>query len=256
MSAVKTNVSECRWSGAGTFAHVAGSGAAYSSDALLSEEPARPLKGPSPMEMLLGAVCGCMGVDIVSILSKMKVDLRELSLAAEGERSEEYPRVFRQVRITCRVVTDPPDPRKVQRAVELSAGKYCAASATLASAGEVRYRVLSGGQEFEGVIEGVGARAAAGAPAQDPEFADSLDLHAFHPRDTAVVVEEYLREARARGLREVRIIHGKGLGVQQRNVAAVLDRHPDVESHQLAPADRGHYGATIVRLRPAAAANP
>lgn len=91
------------------------------------------------------------------------------------------------------------------------------------------------------------------SPADDAEaplpIGDSLDLHAFHPRDTAALVEEYLREARRQGLDEVRIIHGKGLGVQQRIVAGVLARHPDVLSYRLAPADRGHYGATLVRLR-------
>jgi dsDNA-specific endonuclease/ATPase MutS2 len=78
---------------------------------------------------------------------------------------------------------------------------------------------------------------------------DSLDLHAFHPRDVAAVVEEYLWEAARRGYAEVRIIHGKGIGAQRRVVVSVLDRHPAVISHTLAPADRGHWGATIVRLR-------
>jgi DNA-nicking Smr family endonuclease len=79
---------------------------------------------------------------------------------------------------------------------------------------------------------------------------DALDLHTFHPRDVAEVVAEYLNEARRRGLSEVRIIHGKGIGVQRRIVAGVLERHPAVVSYQLAGADRGHYGATLVRLRP------
>ncbi|MCK4412418.1 MAG: Smr/MutS family protein [Candidatus Eisenbacteria sp.] len=81
---------------------------------------------------------------------------------------------------------------------------------------------------------------------------DALDLHTFHPRDVAEVVAEYLREAARRGFSEVRIIHGKGIGVQRRIVAGVLDRHPAVASYQLASADRGHYGATVVRLRPVA----
>ena len=80
---------------------------------------------------------------------------------------------------------------------------------------------------------------------------DTLDLHTFHPRDVATVVAEYLTEARRRGFSEVRIIHGKGLGVQRRIVAGVLERHPAVAGYQLAPADRGHYGATLVHLRPA-----
>lgn len=78
---------------------------------------------------------------------------------------------------------------------------------------------------------------------------DTLDLHTFRPRDIPTVVEEYLWEAARRGLREVRIIHGKGIGVQQRVVAGVLERHPAVATFRDASADRGHWGATIVRLR-------
>ena len=89
------------------------------------------------------------------------------------------------------------------------------------------------------------------APAHPVPVEDTLDLHAFHPRDIATVVEEYLWEAQRAGLQEVRIIHGKGLGVQRRIVAALLARHPAVAAVAPAPADRGHYGATLVRLRPA-----
>lgn len=78
---------------------------------------------------------------------------------------------------------------------------------------------------------------------------DALDLHFIAPRDVPVVVEEYLWEASAAGFAEVRIIHGKGIGVQRRRVASVLEKHPVVISYQLAAADRGHYGATIARLR-------
>ena len=78
---------------------------------------------------------------------------------------------------------------------------------------------------------------------------DALDLHPFAPRDVASVVEEYLIEAAARGFREVRVIHGRGIGVQREIVRAVLGRHPLVESFADAPPERGGWGATIVRLR-------
>jgi dsDNA-specific endonuclease/ATPase MutS2 len=87
-------------------------------------------------------------------------------------------------------------------------------------------------------------------PAVGLPIEDELDLHAFHPRDTAAVVDEYLCEAQRRGLREVRIIHGKGIGTQREIVAAILRRHPAVESYTSAPAERGHWGATVARLRP------
>jgi DNA-nicking Smr family endonuclease len=78
---------------------------------------------------------------------------------------------------------------------------------------------------------------------------DSLDLHAFAPRDVPSVVEEYLLEARARGFVEVRLIHGRGIGVQRAIVQSLLARHPLVADYADAPADRGGRGATVVRLR-------
>lgn len=83
---------------------------------------------------------------------------------------------------------------------------------------------------------------------------DAIDLHAFRPRDVPDVVRDYLDAAQARGFREVRIVHGKGIGVQRERVRAALAVHPAVESFSDAPAERGHWGATLVRLRPAAAA--
>jgi DNA-nicking Smr family endonuclease len=78
---------------------------------------------------------------------------------------------------------------------------------------------------------------------------DFLDLHAFAPRDVASVVEEYLTEAATRGFTEVRLIHGRGIGVQREIVRSALSRHPDVESFADAPPERGGWGATVVRLR-------
>jgi DNA-nicking Smr family endonuclease len=80
---------------------------------------------------------------------------------------------------------------------------------------------------------------------------DALDLHTFTPRDIASVVEEYLHAAAARGLREVRLIHGRGIGVQRGIVRGVLGRHPAVERFADAPPERGGWGATIVTLRAA-----
>ena len=73
-----------------------------------------------------------------------------------------------------------------------------------------------------------------------------LDLHAFHPRDIRSVVEEYVRAAHAAGLREVRLIHGRGTGVQRGIVQAALEQHPLVESFD--DAAETHLGATIAVL--------
>jgi DNA-nicking Smr family endonuclease len=78
---------------------------------------------------------------------------------------------------------------------------------------------------------------------------DSLDLHAFAPKDVRPVVEEYLREAAASGFREVRLIHGRGIGVQRASVQSLLAGHPLVLRFFDAPAERGGWGATVVMLR-------
>jgi DNA-nicking Smr family endonuclease len=74
----------------------------------------------------------------------------------------------------------------------------------------------------------------------------SLDLHTFHPRDIPSVVDEYIRAAYQRGLREVRLIHGRGKGVQRGIVQAALEKHPLVEEFWDAP--ESHLGATVARL--------
>lgn len=83
----------------------------------------------------------------------------------------------------------------------------------------------------------------------DLPIEDSLDLHAFAPRDVRPVVEEYLKEAAARGFREVRLIHGRGIGVQRKIVQALLTGHPMVERFFDAPPERGGWGATVVVLK-------
>jgi DNA-nicking Smr family endonuclease len=75
---------------------------------------------------------------------------------------------------------------------------------------------------------------------------DAIDLHAFAPRDVQGVVEAYLDAAREAGFREVRVIHGRGIGVQREAVRAVLSRHPAVASFRDAPPERGGWGATLV----------
>jgi dsDNA-specific endonuclease/ATPase MutS2 len=78
---------------------------------------------------------------------------------------------------------------------------------------------------------------------------DRIDLHPFEPRDIPDVVADYLTAAHARGFREVRLIHGRGIGVQRERVRSVLSLHPLVEEFHDAPADRGGWGATVAFLR-------
>ena len=83
---------------------------------------------------------------------------------------------------------------------------------------------------------------------------EELDLHAFAPRDVPSVVEEYLRACREQGVLLVRVVHGRGRGVQRAEVHRVLRRMTEeVEGFTDAPPPSGGWGATLVRLRPLAA---
>lgn len=92
---------------------------------------------------------------------------------------------------------------------------------------------------------------------EDPPFdepieipiTDVLDLHHFQPKEIRGVVEEYLNECQTIGLLTVRLIHGKGKGVQRSIVQSLLDVHPAVISYADAPLEAGSWGATIVRLK-------
>jgi DNA-nicking Smr family endonuclease len=78
----------------------------------------------------------------------------------------------------------------------------------------------------------------------------ALDLHTFRPQDVKSVVVDYLAECRARGILQVRIIHGKGIGQLRQTVHSILAKHPDVISFAIAGEAYGGSGATIVNLKP------
>lgn len=87
-----------------------------------------------------------------------------------------------------------------------------------------------------------------GEPVRIP-ITDVFDLHSVPPRDVEGIVEAYLEEAQRLGLKALRIIHGRGIGVQREMVRAVLERTPFVVSYSDAPAEAGGWGATTVTLR-------
>ncbi len=94
-------------------------------------------------------------------------------------------------------------------------------------------------------------------PDQDPPSGEpvalpldgTLDLHAFAPSDVAELVPEWIDASRAAGLRELRVVHGKGTGALRRSVEALLARHPLVLTYRPAGEDAGGWGATLVTLR-------
>lgn len=81
------------------------------------------------------------------------------------------------------------------------------------------------------------------------EFQDVIDLHSIPPHQVRAVVEDYLEEAHRRRARWVRIIHGKGIGVQREMVRSILSRTPCVIDFRDAPAEAGGWGATVVTLK-------
>ena len=76
-----------------------------------------------------------------------------------------------------------------------------------------------------------------------------LDLHTFRPREVGDLVAEYLTACQAKGIFQVRLIHGKGVGNLRRTVHAVLAKHPDEVAYTLDHSQLGGWGATLVRLR-------
>jgi len=78
---------------------------------------------------------------------------------------------------------------------------------------------------------------------------DNLDLHTFQPRDIPDLLEDYLFECLKAGLYSVRIIHGKGKGVQKRRVQGLLQNNPLVSAFKDAPPEAGGWGATLVELK-------
>lgn len=85
-------------------------------------------------------------------------------------------------------------------------------------------------------------------PVQIP-VTDVFDLHSVPPRDVKPIVEEYLNEAHRLGFKALRIIHGRGTGVQREIVRSILTRTPFVADFRDAPADAGGWGATIITLK-------
>ena len=85
-------------------------------------------------------------------------------------------------------------------------------------------------------------------PVRPLPITDVLDLHAFRPREVPELVRDYLDAAWEKGLRRLRIVHGKGIGVQRETVRAILARDPRVRAFSDAPGEAGGWGATVVDL--------
>ena len=78
---------------------------------------------------------------------------------------------------------------------------------------------------------------------------DWIDLHTFSPKEIPSLLEDYLMDCLKKGYKEVKLIHGKGKGVQRRIVHSFLDKSPLVKSYGIAPEEQGGWGATLVALK-------
>ena len=96
-------------------------------------------KGPTPMELVLIALGGCSGMDTVSILKKMGVELKSLEIELYGEREEKHPKVYRSIDMKYTVQGKGVPEKNVKRAIELSKNKYCSVSAMLSKKCKIRY---------------------------------------------------------------------------------------------------------------------
>jgi putative redox protein len=117
------------WTGGRQFVHRSATGHALVTDTPV--ESGGLNSAPTPMELVIMALAGCTGVDVVSLLEGMRQPLRALDISAEYERADDHPRVFTRVELRYSFHGDL-DRAKVDRAVALSQDKYCSVSAMLA----------------------------------------------------------------------------------------------------------------------------
>ncbi|MCX7836087.1 MAG: OsmC family protein [bacterium] len=95
------------------------------------------LNGIRPVELLLHALAGCSGMDVISILKKMKQPVEKFWIEVEGERASEHPKVFTKIHVTYFFQGQGLEPEKVERAIHLSHEKYCSVSAMLSKSCEI-----------------------------------------------------------------------------------------------------------------------
>lgn len=110
-----------------------------SGHALLMDGDRERNTGPGPMELLLLALGGCTGADVVTILRKKRQPLTALEIRVEGERAPEPPTVWTHLKVHYRLVGKGLDPKAVEHAIELSRTKYCSVAATLGRTARIEW---------------------------------------------------------------------------------------------------------------------
>lgn len=100
--------------------------------------------GPKPKPFVLMALAGCTGMDVVSILNKMRMTWKSFDVDVSGDLVEEHPRAYDKIHITYRFAGDALDRAKIERAVELSLTRYCGVAAMLGKTAEITHEIVLG----------------------------------------------------------------------------------------------------------------
>lgn len=105
-------------------------------------------KGPSPKEVLLASICACSGMDVASILKKMRLDIKSCYVNAETDTRANHPTIFTEVRVKYLVTSPDAKPDQVIKAVTLSMTKYCGVSAMVAPTSPITYEIFLNDQKI------------------------------------------------------------------------------------------------------------
>ncbi len=130
------NTMTATWTGGRRFVHRSASGHGLVTDT--SVEFGGTDTAPSPMELIMLGLIGCTGIDVASILERMREPLRGLEVTATYERAEAHPKVFTKIHLIYSLQGDL-DEKKVQRAIDLSESKYCSVSAMLTGSVDISH---------------------------------------------------------------------------------------------------------------------
>lgn len=97
--------------------------------------------GPSPKKLLLSSLAGCTGMDVVSLLKKMRVTISGFEMDIEADLTDEHPKVYSEIRLVYRFYGTDMNKEKVEKSVQLSQEKYCGVSAMLRKNSPINYRI-------------------------------------------------------------------------------------------------------------------
>ncbi len=106
-----------------------------------TEEVGGKDQGPRPKPLLLASLAGCTGMDVASLLKKMRAEVAGFSMLITAEVNEEHPKYYRKIHLTYRFYDDNPDKAKIEKAVKLSQDRYCGVSYMLRQAAELVWRI-------------------------------------------------------------------------------------------------------------------